>query len=455
MRALKAASIGAWACLLAASCAARATPGSAVAGGTTAASSAPSAADERAAVAQLVASEEQAIDWLVAADPRLATRLGAAAPESILSQIGMEAVLAEDASAAIHDGALDLFGFRARGLALDRAAKEGARVPSALPTEGAPGSAVARPALERELLVRLVDEERARAADEAKLGAASSDLVRGMLATWKTPAGEDAWRSRDAWAAKHLLDMADSLRSDQAPTGPLDLDDALYPLERLLAPLEFPKASAALARVRTALDNARAAQLWSASSVAQACRVHLGVAVDVGTLEARLAGARARLRASALAVLEGASERRPDVESRARALLFVESPCPPVVGSRLRAALPPPERAAICGLVRALAQDGAQGAAIVAIHDDVSLALAALDPAPPPRTDLLSHPDDDHVDAMRSLARRRPVVAVGMLVAAFLLFDEGADTGARVRAWTGLGEAPLDVVAREVGARLP
>jgi hypothetical protein len=407
-------------------------------------------------VAALVASEERAVGWLAAADPRLAARLHARAPEEVLNQIGTEAVLAEDASASIHDGALDLFGFRARALAIERAAKAASEIPVALPgvlPEALRASSpVARPLLERELLVRLIDEEKARDAEEATLGPASGDLVRGILSTWKAPSGDDAWRTRDTWAAKHLLEIADSLQDARGHAGPLDLDEALYPLERLLAPLEFPKASAALARVRTAIDDSRVPALWSAENIARMTKVHLGTSVDVRTLRERLTAVREHLRARAGAILSNAAGDRAAVEARARDLLFVEGPCPAVVGSRVRAAAPPPERAAACGLVRAMADESSRSAATVALYDDVSLALASFDPAPPPRTDLLSRPDNDRVDALRRAARERPVVALGLAVAAVILYEDPAAADARTHDWALLGEAPLDVVAREVGA---
>jgi hypothetical protein len=88
---------------------------------------------------------------------------------------------------------------------------------------------------------------------------------------------------------------------------------------------------------------------------------------------------------------------------------------------------------------------------MVALHDDLLLALSALMTSPPPRTTLLSKPDDDQVDALRRMARERPVVALGPALAASLLFgDDPATDDARLRAWLSLGEAPLDVVEREL-----
>jgi hypothetical protein len=86
---------------------------------------------------------------------------------------------------------------------------------------------------------------------------------------------------------------------------------------------------------------------------------------------------------------------------------------------------------------------------LVALHDDVLLSFAAVVPAPPPRTRLLSHPEDDSVDAMERTARERPVVVLGIALAAELLYGSG-EVATRLEAWRALGEAPLDVVEREL-----
>ncbi len=448
MRAVSALRLGVWALLLAASCARpqQEPPRSAAPAGPT--------QGEMGSqhVAAFVDAEARAIDFLAAADPRLAARLGTTAPKSVLDGIGTEAVLAEDVTGSVHDGALDLFAFRARGVAIAQAAKIAGASP-ALPDAGEQGSALARPNLELELLGRLIEEERLRAEDEARLGEASGDLVRGILSTWHAPVDKDGWQERDAWVAKHLLEIQKSLQDGRPRTGPLDLDEALYPLERLLAPLQFPRGAAALARVRMALDeDMRAAPpIASAASVAHAARVHLGVGVDGATLRPRLEGAEAHLRERAVAVLSAAGEQRSAIEARARQLLFAEGRCPAPPASRVRAAAPPPERAAVCGLLAALGDESSRGAAVVALHDDVLLALAAVDRAPPPRTALLCKPDDDRVDALRRLARERPVVALGLALAAEILYGDGAPAAdQRTAAWLALGEAPLDIVEREV-----
>jgi hypothetical protein len=142
------------------------------------------------------------------------------------------------------------------------------------------------------------------------------------------------------------------------------------------------------------------------------------------------------------------TDARAGIEARARELLMVERPCPAVSDTRVRAMAPPPERAAVCGALRVLTEETAP-AALVTLHDDVLLALAAVMPAPPPRTRLLSHPEDDAVDALQRLARERPVVVLGVALTAEILYAEDG-AGERLAAWRALGEVPLDVAAREV-----
>lgn len=393
--------------------------------------------------------EEDAIGLLLAADPRLALRADATAPDAIIKRIGTDAVLAEDTSAQINHGSLDLFAFRARRRVLEEAAKMVGAFPGSLPEAAPLGSTVARPKLERELLLRLIDEERARADEESPLGDASGDLVRGIVATWTAPTAPQDLLDRDVWVNKHLLEIRESLRGTGPHTGPSNLDLALYPLERLLAPMQYPRGSAAIAEVRMALDaDMRAVPNHGAlDGIARAMKVHLGVTVDPATLPQRLEHIEKRLREVASASLVS-SGGKGDVEARARDLLLVEGSCTAVPDTRVRSMGPPPEREAICGALRAL--EDAPAATLVALHDDVLLSFAAVMSSPPARSRLMSHPDDDDLSALQRKARERPVLALGVALAAELLYaTDGADD--RLRAWRALGEAPLDIVAREVG----
>jgi len=128
---------------------------------------------------------------------------------------------------------------------------------------------------------------------------------------------------------------------------------------------------------------------------------------------------------------------------------MAEGPCPPVRESRVRSFAPPPERTAVCGALRAFDDEGSRLAAMVALHDDVLLSFAAVTASPPSRTGLLSHPADDDVDSLERTARERPAFALAPALAAeIILGGEG-----RIAAWRALGDAPLDVVSRELGSR--
>jgi hypothetical protein len=412
--------------------------------------------DEGARVRAFVQVEDTAMGWLSAADPRLAARTGATAPDAVLAAIGQEAVLAEDAAAEIRGRSLDLFAFRARAHAIAEAAKLVLGFTDPLPERAPPESGLARPALERALLVRLIQEEQERTVDEAKLGDASGDLVRGILATWTHPAEAQEWRDRDAWVSRHLLEIRDALRSAPPAEGPFDLDVALYPLERVLSPLEFPRGAAALAQVRVVMDQDMRPTLPLATPprLAHLTKAHLGIEVDPAVLVPRLTRFEGRLRAAGEHALATAGPDRPALEAEARRLLFVVHSCQPAPGTRVRAMAPPPERAAICGAIGSLAAARDATASLVALHDDVLLALAAVTTSPPPRTALLSKPEDDRVDELRRDARERPAVALGVALAAEMIYGAG-DAAPRLAAWNALGDAPLDVVAAELALTPP
>jgi hypothetical protein len=416
-------------------------------------------AADRARAGELAQVEDDALGWLAAADPRLAARSGAAGSRAAMEGIGYDAMMAEDAAAKFRGSSLDLFAFRARAHALEEAAKTVAKLAGPLPDVGPVGSALARPRLERELLERLIAEEHARAEDEARLGDASGDLVRGIVSTWTAPATPQEVPERDAWVSQHLLDIRDSLRGTRPHAGPPDLGVALYPLEQLLGPGAYPKTSAAIVWVRMAIDaDPRAVpRLPSAELLARQGKAHLGLELTPAALPARLEALEARMREVAERALEQAGpEGRRAVESKARALVLAEGPCAPVADTRVRAMAPPPERAAVCGALRALSDEPSRAAALVALHDDVVLSFAAVVPSPPLRTRLLSRNEDDDFDALERAARERPIVVLGVALAAELLYG-GDVTGAdeRLAAWRALGEVPLDVAARELHASRP
>jgi len=414
---------------------------------------------DRARAGELAQVEDEAIGWLAAADPRLAARAGTTGSRAAMEGIGYDAMMAEDSAARFRAGSLDLFAFRARAHALEEAAKTVAKLAGPLPEVGPVGSALARPRLERELLERLIAEERARAEDEARLGDASGDLVRGIVSTWTAPATPREVPERDAWVSQHLLEIRDSLKGPSPHSGPPDLGVALYPLEQLLGPGAYPKTSAAIVWVKVAIDaDMRAVpRRPSAEMLARQGKAHLGVDLVAAALPARLEAVEARMRELAQQALDQAGpDGRRAVESRARSLVLAEGTCAPVADTRVRAMAPPPERAAVCGALRALADEGSHAAALVALHDDVVLSFAAVVPSPPLRTRLLSRNEDDDFDSLERAARERPIVVLGVALAAELLYGgDVAGADGRLAAWRALGEAPLDVVAREIRASRP
>jgi hypothetical protein len=406
-------------------------------------------ADDRASAAKLEALVHDVLDLLAAADPRMATREGATPSEDVLKRVGMDAIFAEDEQAAIRGTSLDLFAFEARSRALALADAKVKAFANRAADPAPPGSAIERPRLEVERLSRLVDEESARDADEARLGEASGGLVRAIVQTWTPPATPQDEPDRDLWVSKHLRQIRESLRG-LPRTGPGDLDAALNPLEHLLRPSKYPKSAAAIAELRIALDEDMRAvpPLVAPDRVAVTARAFLGVSVDPAGLAPRLAPTIALLRERAGAALDASGPARSALEGRARELLFADAKCPVGAGTQVGAIAPPPERALACGALRALAEEPMRAAAVAALHDEVLLALSAVTMSPPPRTLLLCHPDDDAVDAFRRDARQRPVPFIGLMLAAELLFTPGADEEGRLRAWSALGDAPLDIVAR-------
>ena len=283
--------------------------------------------------------------------------------------------------------------------------------------------------------------------------------MRAILETWTPPAAPQDWPDRDLWVSRHLREMRDSLRTDRPRTGPDDVDTPLYPLERILAPLQFPRGAAALAELRVALDaDPRVAPpLMTPERLARSVRVHLGVDVDPGALARRLRELESTLYDRASQALASSAARGPALALARRRIVAsasasapTDAGCSPVPGSVVRSWHPPPEREAVCAVVSAVAEE-TPDVALVVMHDDLLLALAALQP-PPPRTRLLAAPQDDSVDTLERAARERPVIAVGVALAVELLAS--GNPAERARTWRALGDVPLDV-ARRVCAATP
>jgi hypothetical protein len=123
---------------------------------------------------------------------------------------------------------------------------------------------------------------------------------------------------------------------------------------------------------------------------------------------------------------------------------------------------PSPERAVACRLrvnTASATDDASRAYALVAMHDHVVVAQWALDVARGSATVAqatgkhrpLSRPGPDVAARWERIALARPTAAIGGGLAAEVLYGAG-DPGARARAWSELGEVPLDVAERMLAA---
>ncbi len=429
--------------------------------------------DQAASVAAFAGVESDALQDLAAIDRRMALRARLDPRDEYLRRITMPAVLAEDATLAVIDGAIDPFSFeaRARGLAAVRAKVESS--PRALPV-GASGPLDA-PALERELLGRLVEAELTRLDEERALPRSASALVRTIVETWRAPITAQLAAERDRWLARRLDGVVAAVNATgdraKAASAPLDvvrareLDDALDGLERVLEASGLALATARLVQLREALETqgarpaAGAVSDWSA--VSRGLRAHLGLVLTPEALDAKLGAMELALREAAMRALKEANVTADEAETKAAPLVFGRQPCETVVaGSRLRSMLPPPERYPACrlrALQTAATDDAARAMALAVMHDHVTVARWALDVArgaatiaqTSARNRPLSAPGPVVIAKWERVALAQPAVAIGGGYAAGVLYGAGDPEG-RAKVWSELGEVPLDIAEREL-----
>ncbi len=392
-------------------------------------------ADTSAANAERLQRDEAALLLALSTiDPRLALRFGTNPSEADLSKTAMSAVIAGDTSLVVHEGALDVFSFESRARGLEAAAKtaDGWTYPLS-------GDA----SLERDLLKRLISEEKARLSTEKKLPASASELVRGLVATWSEAATPEALKGKDGWLMRRVDDVRESLKSDVLTTIELnELDDALDPLERLT--VGYSDTAAALARLRIALSQLHPAtsSLTTWSDVQNAVVAHLGVKLELAALRKDLERVRLELRAAPRTpeVPTGATERR----------VLVDGKCGGPAG--VRSFGPSPERAPICGFLEAVLSGD-----VSSLADDVTVALWALaihgERLDPKRaTEKYRLESGIPLDREARLVRRavvRPVSALGVGWAATLLVRENKPQIDLAKLWFAFGDAPLDVIAAQ------
>lgn len=433
----------------------------------------PSSQDDAAGrVARFQSVRDDLLHTLAAIDRRIARRVHLEPREEDLRHLTMGAVLAEDASLAVIDGAIDPFSFEARARGLASVEATLATAPADLPARA--GGALSAPALERELLARLVEEEVGRLDEERALPRSASALVRAVVETWQAPASQQHAAERDRWLARRLREVSASVSGAAPAAGELDvvrareLDDALDALEHDVESSGLVRSTAELVKLRELLEGlatqpaAVATSDWSV--VSRRLRTHLGYASTPELLERRLDAAERALRAAATRATDASHLDADALAAHAAPLVFASGPCAvAVAGSRVRSMAPSPERAVACRLRQsavAATDDASRAHALVAMHDHVVVAQWALDVARGTATIAqatgkhrpLSRPGPDVVARWERIALARPTAAIGGGLAADVLYATG-DPGARARAWSELGEVPLDIAERELQLR--
>lgn len=423
--------------------------------------------DASARVAAFQSVEEDVLRQLAALDRRVAARGRIAPSDEDLRRSTMGAVLAEDKTLAAIDGSIDSFSFEARARGLASVKTKLASAPTELPVTAQ--GMMPSPSFEKELLTRLVDEETVRLDEERGLPRSGSALVRGIVETWTPPASVRQAAERDRWLARRLSELLATV----AKPGALDvvrareLDDALDALEHLIEAAGLGNATAELVKLREALEAhasrpaAGAMSEWN--DVARGVRAHLGIVIAPEALEARLGTLEKRLRSAAGRAVEAAQVAPDALSAHAAPLVFGNVTCAVAVpGSRVRSMTPPPERIAACRLRQAVASasdDTSRAYALVAMHDHVVVAQWALDVARGQATIAqttgrhrpMSLPGPDVVARWERIALARPTSAIGGGLAADVLFATD-DVASRARAWTELGEVPLDIAERTLSA---
>ena len=411
-----------------------------------------------------LADERSALGLLAAADPRIAARTGVQPTADQSGKAVLGAILAEDPSAALEAGRTDIFSFdvRARALATARqhVAKYNHPIPDPKPTDGR------KPELERQLLLRLLDEEDARLVEERALPRSAATLVRDAAQTWTAPTSAADLEQRDAWFAGRIDRIKASLEPKKLPSDDIaELEDALDPLERVAFGDGTPyvKSHAAFTDLRIALGSLtpgpRPDAESSRAALAAGLRAHLGVTLSLETLARLFETAAAGIERN-LATLVGATVDDARVEAEARALLG-EAPCTFRATSTLRRS-PSPERRFACTLAARAEKGGTADAiagALVSAHTAMTVAswalwiasgASAVTPAGQHQKPLRPLPTDV-MARLERFAATSPVRAIARGLAGEWIYRDGiTESQVRGLAWMLFGDVPFDLLEREV-----
>jgi len=405
---------------------------------------------------QFVADEDRILNVMAAADARIASR-GIVLDKASVHHATMGAILAEDPSLAMEGDRPDVFSFDVRSRAIDSAAEVLARWKT--PPEDVLGT---RPALEMELLARFIASEKLRLASERELPRSAGLLLGALATTWRAPEMKDVGE-RDDWLARRFAEVTKSLAPKSlTPDERDELDDALDPLEHFLEGL--PKSHAALVELRLAVQRvdlaAKPADRWAAVSARLAADA--GMKLSSETLLAFI-GTEAKALRDEIDKLVGVTVTEEVATHAADLVLAPDGTCRAAfTGSKMRALGPPEERAFDC-TVRARIVDAHTAdenlGVLVAMHDAVvagawalvfarggdatTIALAA------PR--LVAPLGPTASGKLTRFAATHPVEAISRALSIEWIMRNGlAEAALRAEAWKNFGDAPLDIVDREL-----
>lgn len=391
-------------------------------------------------------AETRVLSRVTVTDARLVRRTGLPPTEKDTDLVAMSIIKGENADAMVVDGTLDPFSFDARKKVLTSAKALAAALPDTTATQ-----------LEKQALLRLIDEEIARVDEERALPTSASALIDAM--TGALADGGDRGK-RDMWLARRLDEIGASYKDHPLP--PLlraELDDALDPLEKKAT--GYPATAMALSRLRDQLEDTHAQSpaplATDGSEVLSVFRAHVdGRPTTMPALEQEAQLLIARLNE----VLHDRESKLPDatvrkIEARAGKLLLAAEPCKLSAESgHVRGMRTSREREAACRLVTLLCDtdpndEEATLTAWLYMRDLAAMSRWVVAPA----KTRPSHPFTSTVEMAdaRKLERgviSRPAAAIGAMKAASLLFtaDGFAAVQERARAWQKLGDVPIDVV---------
>ncbi len=416
--------------------------------------------DPAARIRAFESTRDEALRDLAAIDRRLATRAHVEPRDDDLRRVAIGAL--DDKSLAAIDGVIDPFSFEARGRGLAAVKKKVDAAPANLPPQAQ---------LERELLVRLVDEEVARLDEEKRLPWSASALVRGVVETWVAPQRPEQAAARDRWLSRRLAEIRESLSSSEPDViaRARELDDALDALERKVDAPGFQAAMGELVRLRESLESLSRSPLPPRSTwptVSQGLRVHLGISGAEDDIGRALANAETRLRAAAEAAIPTSRITPAQLAQSVAPRMFDDRPCSDAVAtSPIRSMIAPPERTPACNLRHALREGGTAGqqqaAALAALHDHVAVAWWAFDLARGGSTlsqAVAKHPliaahGPDVTNRLERIAVARPIAAIGAGFAAAILAPTVPEPNHAAPIWDSLGDVPFDIVERTLRSR--